>query len=203
MWFSPPSELLPTPSCLLGAHRKARRPPALAGSMEAAFAPPPPPPARPGKRTRAAEAAGLEPFLPPDRALDVLGGTQLRHARCALGGRVFAVPQQPQDFEAELEDAEGELLLVELVAPGGAWLEDPELHGVLVRASPPAWIPIAALRRLVQARVNLFGRPAQQLRKLYQLTRPRCAPEYELALVSLADLPTPQPPSDAAASPPA
>jgi hypothetical protein len=193
MWFSQPSELLPTPGALLGAPRKARRPPALAEA--------PAPPARaPAKRPRA-EAAAPAPFLPPDRALEVPGGTQLRHARCALGGRVFAVPQQPRDFEAELEDAEGELLLVELVAPGGAWLEDPELHGVLVRASPPAWIPMAALRRLVQAKVNLFGRPAQQLRKLYQLTRPRCAPEYELALVSLADLPGPE--SDAAASLPA
>ena len=188
-WFSPPSELIPTPQYLLGGQRKVRRPPPLPCAEE--------PPARASTAAKKARTA-QEPYLPPDRALSA-GGTPLRHGRCAFGKLVLAVPQKVRDFDTQLEDAYDELLLVELCAPDGAWLEDPEVAGVLV--APAAYVPLQAVRRLVQARVNLFGKPVAQLKRLYQLVRPACAPEYALTLVSIADLPTPEP--VAAASPPA
>jgi len=189
-WFSPPSELIPTPQYLLGGQRKARRPPPLSCAED--------PLGRATAAVAAKKRVTQEPYLPPDRALSA-GGTPLRHGRCAFGKLVLAVPQKIQDFDCHLEDAHGELLLVELCAPDGAWLEDPEVAGVLV--APAAYVPLQAVKRLVQARVNLFGKPVAQLKRLYQLVRPACAPDFALTLVSVADLPTPEP--VVAASPPA
>lgn len=123
-----------------------------------------------------------------------------------LNDRLVVVPQTPADYQQDLEDPQRELLLVELVAPQGAWLDDPEAEEVLVSADDdpaPRVVPIQAVRDLVKARVALLGRGAPTLRSLYQLTRPRAAPEYALVLVSVADLTQRAAPvADAASSPP-
>lgn len=185
---------MPAPSCLLGpAHKEARRPLArtvCAGPSSSRLPRPPPQGAEgAGRRAPKKPRPTPEPFLPVDRAEGV-GGTKLRHGRCAFGPLLLAVPQRLEDFGSQLEDPDEELLLVELSAPDGAWLEDPEVEGVLVR--PGSFVRIQAVRQLVRDRVNLFGRASAELKKLYQLVRPTCAPEYALALVAMDDLPPPE-----------
>lgn len=196
-WFRAPVELRPTPTSLLGQQRRIRRPPALAALEE------------PCKRAKAAQPRRPLPPLPltpPDRAPSVAHGLPLRHGRVVLRDQLVVVPQIPADFEQPLEDPQRELLLVELVAPGGAWLNDPEVEAVLVSpddAPSPRLVSIEAVRELVKARVTLLGRGAPTLRSLYQLTRPKTAPEYALVLVAVADLTPAEPAGGGASSPPA
>ena len=168
---------------LLGQQRRIRRPPALAALEE------------PAKKAKAAPPRRIAPpplpLTPPDRAMSLPGGLPLRHGRSLLNDRLVVVPQIPADFLQDLDDPHRELLLVELVAPGGAWLDDAEAEDVLVSASDdptPRIVPIKAVRDLVKARVTLIGRGSPLLRSLYQLTRPKTAPEYALVLVAVADI---------------
>ena len=175
-WFAWPSELLPAPLYLLGSKRKARRPPALAQPEVAAKR----------KGVKRAPPPDLPPFMLPDRALKLEGATPLRHARALLGGQIVVVPQRPEDFDDSFADADGELLLVELAGPDGAWLEDREAESVYL--GPGRLLPLEKLREYVRRKINLLARPAQKLKKLHQLVRPSCAPDYTLVLVPLSEL---------------
>lgn len=180
-WFREPTELRPTPSALLGQQRRVRRPPALV-ALE--------PPTKRAKAAPPRRSPPPLPLIPPDHAPELAGAVPLRHGRALLHGRVVVVPQVPADFQQDLEDPHRELLLVELVAPGGAWLDDVEADDVLVSATDaaPSVVPLQAVRDLVRRRVATLGRGAPVLRSLYALTRPRSAPDYKLVLVALADL---------------
>lgn len=112
----------------------------------------------------------------------------LRHGRYLSCGRVVAVPQLPEDLDDEMEDTGRELLVVELVAPGGGWFDDPEVNLVRVETNGGAkLVGIVMLRKLVAERVPLFARPVGLLR-LHVVCRPRRAPGHVVALLSVSEL---------------
>lgn len=174
-WFSLPSELLPTPLYLLGKKAKVWRTPALARAEE---------PAK--RRATTRKAIPAPPFLPPDRALDIEGATPLRHGRVLLDGKVVVIPQKPEDYEQGFHDAEDELLLVELSGPDGAWLDDRDADSVYI--GPNQLVPLDVVRQHVLRNVNVLARPAQRLKKLYQVVRPSVAPDYVMVLVQVQTL---------------
>lgn len=116
----------------------------------------------------------------------------LRHGRYLREGKVVAVPQKVEDWEDGLVDENSELLVVELIAPGGGWLEDPEVNFVRVQTGETTakLVPIEDLRELVRSRVQIFSRPSASLRKLNTPCRLKQAPLHTIALVSLSDLET-------------
>ncbi len=182
-WFSPPCALLPAPSSIVGhvSHeaRRARRPPALAAGAQPVAA----------KRPKARAAPVEEAAELPDRARDVAGVIHLRHGRFLRDGQVVAVPQQVQDFDDELQDAQQELLVVDLSRPGGAWFEDAEVSSVLVSLQgTERLVPIGVVKDHVRKSVNLFARPAPSLRKLNVPCRLARFPLHTVVLVSLRDL---------------
>jgi hypothetical protein len=187
-WFSPPGELLPAPGPIVGREpRRARRPPALVQ---------PAPNSLNGKRAKPnpALAAGHKDPVGvalPDRAKDVPRAVHLRHGRYLTNGRVVAVPQKPEDWPDGLVDDKNELLVVELTAPGGlGWFEDPEVSHVRVAAGhgPCRLVPIAPIREIVRAKVNLFARPAPAFKKLNTPCRLKQCPAYLLALLAVSEL---------------
>jgi hypothetical protein len=184
-WFSPPCSLLPAPSNIIGdavndapQPRRARRPPALASAQPAM-------PRRPKPRTAPVE----ENLELPDRARDVVGVIHLRHGRFLRDGQVVAVPQQVQDLDDELQDAQQELLVVDLSRPGGSWFEDAEVSSVLVSMqSEERLIPIGDVREHVRRRVDVFARPTPSLRKLEVPCRLPRFPLHVFVLIALRDL---------------
>jgi hypothetical protein len=188
-WFSAPRALLPAPTSIVrhAKHKPTRayRPPALAARRPAE------PPAR------KARSSATQPPRPPeeealpelrDRALLVRGVIHLRHGRYLHEGRVVAVPQRLEDFQSDCADELREILLVELSAPRGAWLEDPEV--ALVHVSCPAGerlLPVEVLRRRVRASPNIFRRPLTSLKKLDCPFRSPLFPEHLLLPLATSD----------------
>jgi len=189
-WFSPPCELLPAPPQIVGrpgdSHR-ARRPPALLQPL-----------APSGEVTGKKRCLAAVKEQPPeagaslrDRALDVPDVVHLRHGRYLQDGRVVAVPQKVEDWNGDLVDDKNEILVVDLAAPGGGWFDDVEVSHVHVQvgeASSPRLVPIALVRELVRARVQLFARPAASLRKLDVPCRLKQSPQYTVVLISMSEL---------------
>ena len=182
-WFAPPCALLPAPPNIVGhvmnEARRARRPPALAASAQPVAT------KRPKPRAALVEVAAEL----PDRARDVAGVIHLRHGRFLRGGEVVAVPQQVQDLDDELQDAQQELLVVDLSRPGGAWFEDAEVSSVLVSTQgAERLVPIGVVKEHVRRHVNLFARPSPSLRKLNVPCRLARFPLHVVVLISLRDL---------------
>lgn len=188
-WFSPPRALLPAPASIVrhAKYKPARayRPPALVTRR------PSEPPVRKA-RCGAGQPPSLESeeTLPglKDRALLVRDVIHLRHGRYLHEGHVVAVPQRLEDFQDDCSDELRELLLVELSAPRGSWLEDPEVAFVHVSsAAGERLLPVEVLRRHVRASPNIFRRPLPSLKKLDCPFRSPLFPEHLLLPVATSD----------------
>lgn len=186
IWFAAPRPLLPAPSSLVRSsnHKPARahKPAALLTSGAKACAQ-----AAGAKKPRALATPSDEPtFLElRDRALEVPGVIHLSRGRYLHEGAVVVVPQRLEDFQSDCCDAMQELLLIELSAPGGSWLEDTQVRYVHVALrSGDRLLPVDVLRRYVRACPNVFRRPLPGLKKLDMPFRCPRYPEHLLLPVA-------------------
>ena len=183
-WFRVPCELLSAPPTIVGRAstdpRRARRPPALANFTPSAAA---------TKKIKISKEVSMEGcIVMPDRAQHVPETVHLRHGRYLKQGRVVAVPQLVKDWEDDLQDEKNELLVVDLICPGGAWYEDPEVSHVHVQTGAgEKLLPVGPLRDYIRAHVKLFARPATSLRKLNVPCRLQRAALHVFALISMCD----------------
>ena len=182
-WFAPPRALLPAPAAIVrhSKHKPTRafRPPALVTERAG-------PPARKARFCAPASSEGLVELK--DRALLVRGVIHLRHGRYLHEGAVVAVPQRLEDFQSDCSDDLQELLLIELSAPRGSWLEDPDVALVHVSsAAGERLLPVEVLKRYVRASQNIFRKPTPGLKKLDCPFRSPLYPEHVLLPVATAE----------------
>lgn len=110
------------------------------------------------------------------------------HTRYLWEGSVVVVPVRCEDLDESFQDANNELLLVELFQ--GSWLEDPSVAFVHITKEQGVakLLPASDLRTYVRANQEVFKKPLIGLKKLnYPFCSRRC-PQQVFLPVALSEL---------------